>query len=155
MSDEKRLGNAKNSGASIPPNAKKGSCLVRCSSYPSKGYEFLIRFANDKAIIGAKRIVQVNFNAGQVRGNDTELAGKFERINGVTWDCLHCKNVTITKCGCGQWSCSAGKNTTHQCPYCGEISTKRVEVDTINATSKPKNQGRLPSAPDKFLLTRK
>ena len=63
MTDTKRLEHSAKLALSIPKNAKKGAVLVRCSSLPMLAYEYLVRFVGEQAIFGAKRVVDINFNA--------------------------------------------------------------------------------------------
>ncbi len=151
MNDTQRLEGSRNIGAAIPQNAKKGVCLVRCSNVPSKAFELLIRFVGDRAIIGAKRVVNVNFNAPVDQTNGDTLSGKVEVINGVNFDCPHCINDgIISMCvSCKQWHCDTGDDTKDRyCPTCLTKQGPKELVDYINAGSKPTQQTALPRSPD-------
>lgn len=88
------------------PEAKKGTILVRCTNHPKLAYELLVKFIDGKAIIGGKRSVKIDFSAKGTGASTSDLSGEIERINGITWGCLHCENDWIISCGlCRAWSC--------------------------------------------------
>lgn len=124
-------------GRRMPVTGDKGICTVYCSTRHNKRYELLVKFQNDRAVIGAKRIALDN-PVGETNGTKpTSLGGIYELTNGVTWDCMHCQNNKVFICSCGCMCCRKS-GTDIVCPQCSTKVLKEdiSHTDRINATEK-------------------
>lgn len=139
MPQKKLPSNNRYQNVVIPTEAKKGILISYCSNNKKYAIEYLVRFVDDEAIIGAKRQVNLGGSTGQTTAKSTPLEGKYKLINGVDFQCQCCASTTISRCSCGVWHCdfpSKSQKTHTTCPICG-VKGNPVETDIISATSKP------------------
>jgi len=111
-------------------------CLVQCATFPDKFYEYLIRMEDGVAIIGAKRVVSFgNVETAHIsKHTNNNIEGKTELINGVNFDCLHCKSQTLLHCDdCGSWSCATVGDTLPCCNILVKSTSGRETVTATNA----------------------
>ncbi len=126
------------------PKAKYAAREIVCQTYPHKRFEFLIKVVGKVSYVGAKRKAPALQSGGKVTAPPAAIGGKFELINGTTWECMFCKNQSWLACSCGCWFCDERENTS-VCPNCkGEITpeTKKTKTD-ISASERRGGHKRL------------
>lgn len=112
----------------------RAKCLVRCSTFPDRFYELLVRQEKGMVTIGAKRIVNYDgYSADAMEKYSVNtIKGEYKLINGVDFSCPHCKAKAVFLCRqCNSWSCQGG---TH-IPCCDEFRGEVSPIDYITASN--------------------
>lgn len=125
--------------------AKLINLLVHCGFDNSLITEYLAKVENNKFIVGAKRIYTPPTASASVQGQeaDNRIDGygdnEITTINGVTWDCLHCRNNSMFLCkACQTFTCHRGNNPI-KCAGCGKVHTNFAPLNALDI-KEPENK---------------